>query len=62
MELFYQIWTHGTLRHILGPILVIFEICYFLTISGLFESVSEKGSSKNQSFLDEGMMITALLV
>ena len=25
-----QIWTQGTLRHILGPILVIFEICQLL--------------------------------
>ena len=31
-----QIWTQGTLRHILGPILVIFEICQFLMIPGLF--------------------------
>ena len=30
-----------TLRHILGPILVIFEICQFLTIPGPFEYFSE---------------------
>ena len=41
--LFGQIWTHGTLRHILGPILVIFEICQFLTIPGPFEYFSENG-------------------
>ena len=28
--LFGSIWTQGTLRHILRPILVIFEICQFL--------------------------------
>ena len=38
-----QIWTQGTLRHILGPILVIFEICQFLTIPGPFEYFSENG-------------------
>ena len=50
-----QIWTQGTLRHILEPILVIFEICQFL----LFRKwvVSE-----NQSFLDEGAIVTPLLV
>ena len=34
LDFFGQIWTQGTLRHILGPILVIFEICQFLTIPG----------------------------
>ena len=28
-ELFCQIWTKGTLRHILVPTLVISEICHF---------------------------------
>ena len=37
LDFFAQIWTQGTLRHILGPILVIFEICHFSTISGPFE-------------------------
>ena len=41
-----QIWTQGTLRHILGPILVIFEICQFLTIPGPFEYFSENGWSQ----------------
>ena len=36
----------GTLRHILGPILVIFEICQFLTIPGPFEYFSENGWSQ----------------
>ena len=27
LDFFGQIWTQGTLRHILGPILVIFETC-----------------------------------
>ena len=57
-----QIWTQGTLRHILGPILVIFEICHFLAIPGLFEYFSENGwSQKNQSFLDEGVIVTPLI-
>ena len=41
-----QIWTQGTLRHILGPILVIFEICQFLTIPGPFEYFPENGWSQ----------------
>ena len=41
LDFLAQIWTQGTLRHILGPILVIFEICQFLTISGAFEYFSE---------------------
>ena len=35
-----------TLRHILGPILVIIEICQFLMIPGPFEYFSEKGWSQ----------------
>ena len=47
-----QIWTQGTLRHILGPILVIFEICQFFTIPGPFEYFSENGwSQKIKVFL-----------
>ena len=43
----------------LGPILVIFEICQFLTIPGPFEYFSEKWVvSENQSFLNEGAIIT----
>ena len=48
--LFGQIWTQGTLRHILGPILVIFEICQFLTIPGPFEYFSEMGGLRKSKF------------
>ena len=48
-----QIWTQGTLRQILGPILVIFEICHFLTISGQFEYFSENGWSQKITFYSE---------
>ena len=44
--LFCSIWTQRTLRHMLGPILVIFEICQFLTIPGPFEYFSENGWSQ----------------
>ena len=47
---FCQIWTEGTLRHILGPILVIFEICHFLTIPGPFEYFPENGCSQKIEF------------
>ena len=60
--LFCQIWTQGTLGHILGPILVIFEICHFLVIPGPFEYFSENGVvSENQSFLNGGVIIWALI-
>ena len=39
LKLFGEIWTQGTIRHILGPVLVIFEICHFLTIPEPFEWV-----------------------
>ena len=39
---FAQIWTQGTLRHIL----VIFEICHFLAIPGPFKYFSENGWSQ----------------
>ena len=52
LDLFGQIWTQGTLRHILGPIMVIFEICQFLTIPGPFEYFSKNGwSQKIKVFL-----------
>ena len=38
-----QIWTPGTLRHILGLILVIFEICQFLMIAGPFQYFFKNG-------------------
>ena len=37
LEFICQIWTQDTLRHILGPIMAIFEICPFLMTPGLFE-------------------------
>ena len=61
LDFFGQIWTQGTLRHILGSILVIFEICHFLAISLPFE-YRKWVVSVNQSFLDEGTIITPLLV
>ena len=46
LDFFGQIWTQRTLRHILGPILLIFEICQFLMIPGPFEYFSENGWSQ----------------
>ena len=46
LDFLAQIWTQGTLRHILRLILVIFEICQFLTIPGPFEYFSENGWSQ----------------
>ena len=37
LDFFGQIWTEGTLRHILGSVMVIFEICHFLMIPVLFD-------------------------
>ena len=48
--------------HILGPILVIFEIGHFLMIPGPLEYFSEWVVSENQSFLNKGAKITPLLV
>ena len=42
-----------TLRHILAPILVIFEICHFLAIPGPFEYFSENGWSQKITFYSE---------
>ena len=39
--------AHKGLRHILGPILVIFEIRHFLMIPGSFEYFSENECSQN---------------
>ena len=43
LDFLAQIWTQGTLRYILGPILVIFEICQFLTIPGSIEYFQKMG-------------------
>ena len=61
LDFLAQIWTQGTLRHILGPILIIFEICQFLMIPGLFQYFSENGWSQKISFLNEGVIIWALI-
>ena len=61
LDFLAQIWTQGTLRHILGPILVIFEICQFLMVPGPFEYFSENGWSQKISFLDEGAIVTPLI-
>ena len=46
----------------LGPILVIFEICQFLKIPGPFEYFSENGwSQKIKVFIDEGAIVTPLI-
>ena len=44
--IFGQIWIQGTLRHILEPILAIFEIYNILMIPGLFEYFPENGCSQ----------------
>ena len=48
-----QIWTQGTLRHILGPILVIFWNVNFWRLQGRLSTVQKMGGLRNQSFLDE---------
>ena len=50
LDFLAQIWTQGTLRHMLGPTLVIFEICQFLTIPGPFEYFSEMGGLRKSKF------------
>ena len=57
LDFLAQIWTQGTLRHILGAILVIFEICQFLMIPGPFEYFSENGWSQKI----KGVIITPLI-
>ena len=48
--LFGQIWTQWTLRHILGPILVNFDICHFLMILGPFEYFQKMGALRKSKF------------
>ena len=45
-----QIWTQWALRHILGPILVNFDICQFLTIPGPFEYFQKMGALRKSKF------------
>ena len=50
LEFLGQIWTQWALRHILGPILVNFDICHFLTISGPFEYFQKMGALRKSKF------------
>ena len=50
LEFLGQIWTQWALRHILGPILVIFDICHFLTIPGPFEYFQKMGGLRKSKF------------
>ena len=62
LDVFGQIWPQGTLRHILGPILVIFEICHFLAIPGSFEYFLENGwCQKIKVQINEGVIVWALI-
>ena len=63
LDFLAQIWTQGTLRNILGLILVIFEKCQFLTIPGPFEYLSENGwSQKIKVFLMKEQLLPHLSV
>ena len=60
-----QIWSQGTLRHILGPTLVIFEICHFSTIPEPFQYFSENGcSQKIKVFLmkEQSLLLISLVL
>ena len=62
LDFLAQIWTQVTLRYILGPILVIFEICQFLTIPGPFEYFSENGwSQKIKVFSMKEQLVPTLI-
>ena len=50
-----QIWSQDSLRHVLGPHEVHFDICQFLATPGPFEYFGQKqGSSESQCLLHEG--------
>ena len=53
----FPFWTQNTLKHSLGLILVISEICQFIMTTGLFEYFSEEIPTQ-KSFLNEGVTIT----
>ena len=58
MEFFCQIWSQDSLRHLLGPLLVHFDICQFLATPGTFQYFGQnQGSSENRFFLDEGATV-----
>ena len=48
--IFGQIWTQYALRHMLLPILVIFDICHFLMIPGPFEYFQKMGALRKSKF------------
>ena len=57
IDIFCQIWSQDSLRHLLGPHEVNFDICQFLATPGLFEYFGQnQGSLESQCFLDEGAM------
>ena len=60
LEYFVQSCTQWTLRYILGPIWVIFDIYHFLMIPGPFECVQKMGAQKI-SFLNKGVIVTHLI-
>ena len=63
LDFLAQIWTQGTLRHILGPILVIFRNMSIFDDSRAILVLFRKWViSENQSFLNEGAIITPLSV
>ena len=50
LDFLAQILTQRTLRHILGPILVIFEICHFLVIPGHLSTFQKMGGVRKSKF------------
>ena len=50
LDFLAQIWTQDTLRHILGPILVNFEICQFLMIPGRLSTFQKMGGLRKSKF------------
>ena len=54
--IFCQIWSQDSLRHLLGPLLVNFDICQFLVTLGPFECFDFlKTPDFGQFFLNEGV-------
>ena len=50
LDFLAQIWTQGTLRHILGPILVIFEICQLVMIPEPLSTFQKMGGLRKSKF------------
>ena len=61
LEFFCQIWTQDTLRHILGPIMAIFEICQFLTAPGPFENFQKMGPFRKSKISRKRLADTCFL-